>query len=112
MEPSDGPPAYISSGTAMQIPTAAQDFGVFPEVNVSPQPPQAEVHEAVLSDRLQLKQHDSTSQDDAELVNLIKGYLQDPTFHEEVDRMAQLWDKAQEELLAEQGLQISMDVGD
>ena len=102
----------MTSGTAMQIPMLMQPVDVFPEVNMSLQPHQAVIREAVLSDRLQLKQHHSTSQDDAELVNLIKGYLQDPTFQEEVDRMAQLWDKAQEDLLAEQGLQISMDVGE
>ena len=96
----------------MQIPMLSQSADVIPDVNMYLQPHQAIGHEAVLSDRLQLKQHDSTSQDDAELVNLIKGYLQDPTFQEEVDRMAQLWDKAQEEVLAEQGLQISMDVGE
>ena len=96
----------------MQIPMLSQCVDVYPAVNMSLQPHQAVVDEAVLSDRLQLKQNNSTSQDDAELVHLIKGYLQDPTFQEEVDRMAQLWDKAQEELLAEQGLQISMGVGE
>ena len=34
------------------------------------------------------------------LLNLIKGYLQDPGFQEEVDRMEQLWEKAEEEFLA------------
>ena len=38
------------------------------------------------------------------LLNLIKGYLQDPEFQEEVDRMQQLWEKAEGELLAEAGL--------
>ena len=38
------------------------------------------------------------------LLNLIKEYLQDPGFQEEVDRMEQLWEKAEEELLAEAGL--------
>ena len=41
-------------------------------------------------------------QSDAELVNLIKGFLQDPEFQEEVERVAMLWDRAEQELLAEQ----------
>ena len=38
------------------------------------------------------------------LLNLIKDYLQDPGFQEEVDRMEQLWEKAEGELLVEAGL--------
>ena len=38
------------------------------------------------------------------LLNLIKDYLQDPGFQEEVDRIEQLWEKAEGELLAEAGL--------
>lgn len=41
-------------------------------------------------------------QSDAEVVNLIKGFLQDPQFQEEVERLAMLWDRAEQELLAEQ----------
>ena len=41
-------------------------------------------------------------QSEAEVVNLIKGFLQDPQFQEEVERVAMLWDRAEQELLAEQ----------
>ena len=44
---------------------------------------------------------ESAAQHDADLIDLIKGYLQDPAFQEEVERVAQLWDRAEEELLAE-----------
>ena len=46
---------------------------------------------------------ESATQQDAELVDLIKSYLQDPAFQEEVEHVAQLWDIAEAQLLAEQG---------
>lgn len=52
----------------------------------------------------------SATQRDADVINLIKGYLQDPEFQAEVERMAELWDRAEEELLAEQYHQDSMDL--
>ena len=38
------------------------------------------------------------------LLNLIRCYLQDPGFQEEVDRLEQLWETVEAELLAEAGL--------
>ncbi len=57
---------------------------------------------------------ESPTQQDAELVDLIKGYLQDPAFQEEVEHVAQLWDIAEAQLLAEQGgsAAAGMDLGD
>lgn len=57
---------------------------------------------------------ESATQHDAEVVDLIKYYLQDPAFQEEVERVSQLWDRAEEEMLAEHGERnaAGMDLGD
>lgn len=91
---------HMTSGSAEQAFT--------PEIlQLQAQPPSlpcsadsAEVTEAN-GHRHTLGPDESTTQHDAELVELIKGYLQDPAFQEEVERVAQLWDRAEEELLAE-----------
>ena len=57
---------------------------------------------------------ESATRHDADVVDLIKSYLQDPAFQEEVERVAQLWDRAEAEMLAEhgEGNTAGMDMGD
>ena len=91
-----------------RMPSNSSEQAVIPAVSQSqPLPTGSHCHahhpEAQEAEAHQARLHSDSSgiETDAELVSLIKGYLQDPAFQEEVDRVAQLWDKAEAELLAE-----------
>ena len=91
-----------------RMPSDTSEQAVIPVVSQSqPLPIGSHCHahhpevQEVKAHRARLHLDSSGIEADAELVSLIKGYLQDPAFQEEVDRVAQLWDRAEAELLAE-----------
>ena len=60
--------------------------------------------EATGNQQQQNTEDESSTHSEEALLNVIKGYLQDPGFQEEVDRMEELWERAEGQLLAEAGL--------